>query len=145
MSGNYIFVQRGRKAFKVASNFMNYLELGAQGLTGYYIEARVENDEFLINAILLSPRGEVCCSIVNNFPKQPNCRKEMTPTGYRIVDGSDQLLFGIDVVGSVCRLRGTIYDGSGGIVAQDKGDDFLVFHGPAILGKSGNSLGIVLK
>ena len=145
MTGNYIFVQPGENAYKVASNFMSYLELGVPGLTDYYLEARVENDEFLINATLLNPRGEVSCRIMNNFPEKPNCRKEMTPNGYRIVDSSDELLLGMEVHGRVCRLQGKIYDGTGGIVAQEKGDDFLVFHGPAILGKSGSSLGIVLK
>ena len=144
MTGNYIFVQGGEKAFKVASNFTNYLELGAQGITGYYLEARVENNEFLINATLLDPRGEIVCRIVNNFPERPECRKEMTPNGYRITSVSGELLLGIEAHGNVCLLRGRVYETNGGIVAEDKGDDFLVYHGPAVLGKSGTSLGIVL-
>ncbi len=146
MTGNYILVEPGKKAFKVASNFTNYLELGARGTTSYYLEARIQNDEFLINATLLTPHGRSAARIVNNFPEQPDCRKEMTPHGYRIIDNSGGLLLGIESRRNVCILRGTVYDSNGQIVAQDKGDDFLVYRGPAILGKSpGGSLGIVLE
>jgi len=44
MRGNYIFVEPGRKCFEVSSNFTNYLELGIQGITKYYLEAKIEND-----------------------------------------------------------------------------------------------------
>lgn len=144
MKGNYIFVRPGEKAFKVASNYTNYLELGARGITDYYLEARVGNGEFLINATLLDLHGKVSCRIVQNFPDKSECRKEMTPYGYRMLSSSDELLLGIEARENICLLRGTIYDGKGGIVAQDKEDDFLIYHGPAILGKSGSSLGIVL-
>ena len=146
MTDNYIFVRPGEKAFRVASNFTNYLELGAQGITSYYLEAKVENDEFVINATLLDAQGRSSCRIVNNFPQNPECRKEMTPSGYRIVDDVGQPLLEIEAQTSVCHLRGTIYNASGGIVAQDEKDDFLVYHGPAILGKSSSgALGIVLQ
>ena len=44
MRGNYIFVEPGRKCFEVSSNFTNYLELGIQGITKDYLEAKIEND-----------------------------------------------------------------------------------------------------
>lgn len=145
MKGNYIFVQPGEKAFKVASNFTNYLELGAQGITDYYLEAQIGNGEFVVNAILLDLHGRVACRIANNFPEKSECRREMTRSGYRILSISGELLLGIEAPENVCLLRGTIYDAKGGIVARDREDDFLIYHGPAILGKSDGSLGIVLR
>lgn len=147
LKGNYIFVQPGQKAFKVASNFTNYLELGVAGATDYYLEARVEGDEFLINATLLDPQSKSPCRVVNNFPERSSCRREMTPEGYRILSPSGELLLGIelDVGTNVCHLRGTIYDAKGNVIAQDDGDDFLIQHGPVVLGKSGQARGITLE
>jgi hypothetical protein len=145
MKGNYIFVQRGQKAFKVASNFTNYLELGALGITEYYLEARIEEDAFMINATLLSPQGKLACRVVNNFPDRAGCRREMTPDGYRILTPEGQLLLGIAVRGDFCHLLGIVYDTKGNIVAQGLEDDFVIHQGPAVLGKSQTARGIVLS
>ena len=145
VSGNYVFVQPGEKAFKVASNFTNYIELGAKGITHYYLEGKVESDEFVINASLLDARGKASCHIVNNFPQPPGCTKDMTRNGYRILSESGDLILAIEVNDKICLLRGTIYDSVGGIVAKYQDEDFLVFQGPAVLGKSGAARGIVLN
>ena len=145
MRDNYMFVLPGERAFKVTSNFTNYVELGAKGLTHYYLEGKVENDEFVINASLLDSQGKPSCHIVNNFPQGPGCRREMTPNGYRIVSDSGELVLAIEVRDSVCLLQGTVYDFNGRIVAQHMDQDFLVFQGPAVLGKSGSARGIVLN
>jgi hypothetical protein len=146
LKGNYIFVQPGQTAFKVASNFTNYLELGVAGATDYYLEARIEGEEVLINAVLVDPQSKSTCRVVNNFPERSSCRREMTPHGYRILSPSGELLLGIelDVRTRVCHLRGTVYDAKGNVIARDDGDDFLIHHGPAVLGRSGQSRGIVL-
>jgi hypothetical protein len=145
MSGNYIFVQRGERMYRVASNFTNYLELGVKSVTPHYLEARIESREFVINGTLLDRNGKVACRLSNNFPEGSDCRREMTPNGYRILSGAGELLLGIEVEGQVCHLKGTVYGPNGDVIAQDRADDFLVFHGPAILGKSGGALGIVLN
>ncbi|MBI4601107.1 MAG: hypothetical protein HY721_04015 [Planctomycetes bacterium] len=147
LKGNYICVQPGQKAFKVASNFTNYLELGVAGATDYYLEAWVEGGEVFINATLVDPQAKSFCRVVNNFPERSSCRREMTRQGYRILSQSGQHLLGIelDVSTNVCHLRGTIYDAKGNVIAQDDGDDFLIHHGPAILGRSGQARGIVLE
>lgn len=145
VTGNYIFVQPGQKCFRVASNFTNYLQLGVKRVTEYYLEGRIDAGEFLINATLLDATGRKACQVVNNFPSGSGCRRQMTPNGYRILTASGELLLGIELNGHICSLKGSIYDGSGGIVAKDQGDDFLMFRGPAVLGKSNGSLGIVLR
>lgn len=145
MKGNYIFVQPGQKCFRVASNLTNYLELGVKGVTAYYLEGRIEVGEFLVNATLLDPTGRKACQIINNFPEGPGCRKEMTKNGYSILSHSGELLLGIEATGDVCSLKGRIYDSTGVVVARDEQDDFLIFRGPAVLGKSNGSLGIVLR
>lgn len=145
MKDNYIFVRPGQKCYRVASNFTNYLEVGVKGVTTYYLEARIADDQFLINASLLDSSGKKACEIVNSFPEGAACRREMTPHGYRIVSQSADLLLGIEAKDDVCSLKGTIYDGSGGTVAQDQDDDFLIYRGPAVLGRSNGSRGIVLR
>ena len=145
MTGNYIFVQPGQRCFRVASNLTNYLELGVRGATEYYLECRIDAGEFIINATLLDPTGRKVCEVVNNFPQGPDCRKEMTRDGYRILTCSDELLLGIEANGDICTLKGTVYGNGGAIIAKDKDEDFLIFRGPAVLGKSNGSLGIVLR
>jgi hypothetical protein len=145
MRGNYIFVQPGQKMFEAAGNYTNYLELGSPGQTAYYLEARVENDEFLINATLPDPRSNGVCKVINNFPQAGNCRKEMTPLGYRILDDGGQLMLGMEVDRNVCQLRGNIYDANGSVVASGDERGFLVHRGPATLGKVGNARGVVIQ
>lgn len=144
LKGNYIFVRPGEKMFEVASNFTNYVELGVRGVTTYYLEARVENNEFLVNGTLLDRSGKIVCQVANNFPEGAGCHKEMTHQGYRIRSEAGDLLLGIEAAGDVCRLKGTIYAETGDIVAQDSGDDFLIHRGPAVLGRSGNARGFVI-
>jgi len=147
MKGNYIFVEPGRKCFEISSNFTNYLELGIQGITKHYLEAKIENDEFRISGTLLDENGEVLCRLKDNFTEAATgCKKEMTPYGYRIRDSDGNPIFEILVEKDlVCHLMGTIYGASGEIIAQDKEGEFIVLKGPAIIGKSGNAIGIKLS
>ena len=146
MKGNYIFVERGRKCFEIASNFTNYLELGTQEITPYYLEARIEEEEFKVSGTLLDKNGEILCRLKDNFIEaSKDCNKEMTQTGYRIRNKEGILIFEIHVENDlICRLKGTIYGASGEIVAQDREGEFIILKGPAILGKSGSSIGIKL-
>jgi hypothetical protein len=145
MKGNYIFVQPGQKAFKVSSNYANYVEIGARGATPYYLEGKVDNDEFIINATLLDDRGRPVCEVKDNFPTKTGGEHQLTTDGYRIVSPSGEPLLGIQVNKGICVLQGRLYDGVGQVVAESTEDDFLVRHGPVILGRSGKSLGIVLN
>ena len=146
MKGNYIFVEPGRKSFKISSNFTNYLELGIQGITKYHLEAKIESDEFRISGVLLDKSSNVLCHLKDNFIKSSeDCNKEMTPYGYRIKDKNGNLVFKIQAKKDlICHLEGTIYGESGEIIAQDKEGDFIILKGPAIIGKSGNAIGIKL-
>ena len=146
MRGNYIFVQRGQKCFEVSSNFANYLELGIQGITKHYLEAKIEGDEFKISGTLLDKNGEVLCHLRDNFIEASRgCNKEMTPYGYRIRDKDGNLIFEIRVEKDlICHLKGIVFGDSGEIVAQDKEGEFIILKGPAILGKSGSAIGIKL-
>ncbi len=146
MKGNYIFVEPGRKSFKISSNFTNYLELGIQGITKYHLEAKIESDEFRISGVLLDKSSNVLCHLKDNFIKSSeDCNKEMTPYGYRIKDKNGNLVFKIQAKKDlICHLKGTIYGESGEIIAQDREGDFVILKGPAIIGKSGNAIGIKL-
>lgn len=144
MRGNYIFVQRGQKCFEVSSNFTNYLELGINGMTKYYLEARIENNEFRISGTLLNKNGEVLCNLRDNFIEASRgCVKEMTKNGYRIRDANGSLVLEIQAEDDlICHLKGIIYGDSGETIAQDRAGDFVILKGPAIIGRSGDAIGI---
>lgn len=146
MKGNYIFVKPGCKCFEVSSNFTNYLEMGIWGISKHYLEAKIENNEFKISGILLDKNGKVICSLKDNFIEvSEKCSKEMTPYGYRIKDKGGNLVFEIQAERDlICHLKGTIYGDSGEIVAQDREGEFIILKGPAIIGKSGDAIGIKL-
>ena len=147
MKGNYIFVEPKQKCFEVSSNFTNYLELGIRGITKYYLEAKIENDEFKISGILLDKSGEVLCRLKDNFiDESKGCNKEMTKHGYRIKDKDGNLAFEIHVENDlICHLKGTIFGESGEIVAQEREGEFIILKGPGIIGKSGNAIGIKIS
>lgn len=146
MRGNYIFVNPGEKMLKVASNFTNYLELGLKGVTAYYLEVRIEGGQVLINAVLLSPEGRHLCEIEDSFPSGAHgVVYESLGNGYRFLSSASELLRIEDPTGSgVYLLRGKIYDEGGVVVAEDKGDDYVIYRGPAILGRAGAARGIVM-
>ena len=146
MKRNYIFVTPESKRFEVSSNFTNYLELGIRRITKYYFEAKIEDDEFKISGILLDKNGEELCRLNNNFIEtSKDCNKEMTRSGYRIKDSDQNLVLEIHVEKDlICHLRGTIYSELGEKIAQDSSEGFTILKGPAIIGKSGNAIGIKL-
>jgi hypothetical protein len=146
IKGSYFFVERGQKCFEIASNFSNYLEVGLKWITPYYLEAKIENDEFKISGILLGITGEMLCSLKDNFIEASKGGiKEMTQYGYRIKDTEGNSIFEIRVEGSVCHLEGTIYSDSREIIARGKEGTFVILRGPAIIGKSNGSIGIKIE
>lgn len=146
MKGSYIFVQPGEKAYKVASNYTNYLELGQPGVTDYYFEARVVADEFRINASFMDPSIEHRVKVVENVPESPGLKRTMLRNGYQIEDENGRLILGLEVQGqNVCVIRGAVYDERGEVVAESRQGDFIVHRGPAVIGKSGEAKGIVLE
>jgi hypothetical protein len=144
ISGSYFFVQPGEKCYKVASNYTNYLQLGVKGVTKYYFESKIVDDEFLISATLLDKEGKVACELSNNFITEgKGCTKEMLPNGYRVLDKSREKIFEILVSEkNICELKGPIYDGDGNLIAKDENGNYLVFRGPAIIGRSDGAIGI---
>lgn len=145
MKGNYIFVEKGSKCYETSSNYTNYIELGRKGITDYYLEARIEDGEFKISGVLLDENGAELCHLNDNFISESEvCSKEMTQTGYRIKDEEGTLIFEIEVENTVCHLKGTIYDESGDVVAEDRGGSFVILKSPAVLGKNNGSIGIKL-
>jgi hypothetical protein len=145
MTGNYFYSQPGAKCFKVASNYANYVEIGVRGITDYYLEGRIEDGRFLINARLYDPETRQHLSIEDNVNSDTAFQLDATSTGYRVKNESGRVIFGIEVRVEECLLLGTIHDRDGSIIAEQRGDDFVVFHGPCTLGKEGASRGIVIQ
>ena len=144
MRGNFIFVGPDEKYFKVASNFTNYLELGLPSGEDYYLEARIEGGNFKINATLWEPSEASAIIIKDNLPRDSGLVRDIFPNGWRLNDSTGQLVLGLEANGNECHIRGRVRTKSGEIIAEESGDDFLVHRGPAVLGKFGNSRGIVI-
>jgi len=140
--GSYFFVTPYQKRYEIASNFSNYIEIGERGITPYYLEAIIENNEFKISGTLLDATGEVLCTLENNFiSTSRDCTKEMTQFGYRIKNKQGTRIFEIRAENIICHLEGVIYSSSGEIIAQSKENVFVILKGPAIIGKSNGSIG----
>lgn len=146
MAGNYMFVRPDQKHFIVASNFTNYFEIGDKSSTQYYLEARVEDDEFLVNGRLYVPGCEDWCEIADNLPTGGPCAKTVLQNGYRVEDSNGDLILEILVSqnGLQCNISGTVYDENGTVVADGGSNGFDIHHGPAVIGKSGSARGIVI-
>ncbi|MDG6999435.1 MAG: hypothetical protein JRN15_10010 [Nitrososphaerota archaeon] len=147
LKGNFIFVQRGQPAYEVSSNYTNYIEIGNRDTTKYHLIATIEKDGFKISGRFLDSFGKELFVMRDNFIEpSSHCQKEMTKSGYRIKDEHGNLVFAIVVsVDNICHLKGTIYGESGEVVAAERNDSFVIAKGPAVLGKSGNALGLVFK
>ena len=144
MRGNYFFVTPGQKCYKISSNFTNYFQIGIRNVTSYYLEAKIAENEFVVSGKLLNSDGKLACSIENNYVSETeNVVKEMTSSGYRLKHKDGDVFFEITVTSeNVCLLKGKVFDENGQVVAEDKNEDFLVYRGPAIVGKSGNTIGL---
>lgn len=150
MRGNYIFTGPGQKAFLASSNFVNYIELGKKGVTAYHLEAKIRNEEFLVSGKLFDSRGNFLCKLVDNQLEevQRGCSIVFHEEGrgYKVVTRTQEVVIELFLKDeNTCILRGEFYDENGNIIAKGDTIDFLIFKGPAILGKSDGALGIVLE
>jgi hypothetical protein len=150
MKGNYIFTVPGQKAFLVSSNYVNYVELGIKDANDYYIEAKIENGKFTVNGRLYDATGNLLCKLKHNQLEEMHskCKMILGPRGegYKIETGEGQMIIELFLKDpNTCILRGDFYDKNGNLVAKGTREDLLILRGPAILGKSNGSLGIVLR
>lgn len=148
LRGNYIFTEPGQKAFLAASNFVNYFSLGDPTKQSFYLEGKIEDGEFLLSGRLYREDGQFLCEIHNNRVAQgPGCKiVSIKPGGYEIrgSEGQVHLRLVLKPEHNVCIVQGKLYDDTGHVVAEGDGQDLRIYKGPAILGKSGSSLGIVI-
>jgi hypothetical protein len=148
--GSYIFTSPGQKAFLASSNFVNYIELGKKGVTAYYLEAQIKNGEFVVSGTLYDSHGSFLCRLVNNNLEEMQRKCEMKlhegRRGYKVVTENQEVVIELFIKDeNICILKGTFYDERGELVAKGNETDFLIFKGPAVLGKSDGTLGIVLE
>jgi hypothetical protein len=150
MRENYIFTSPGQKAFLASSNYVNYIELGKKGVTAYYLEAKIENRDFIVNGRLYDAHGDFICMLRKNQLEemQKKCKMvfDAKGRGYKVVTENDQVIIELFLRDeNTCILRGTFYDEKGNPVAKGNERDFLIFRGPAVLGKSNGARGIVME
>jgi hypothetical protein len=149
LRGNYIFVQPGEKAFKAASNLVNYLELGSIEDDKFYLIASIENNEFVVSARLFNSSGQELVEIKqNNIRHSPTAKIQFFPAGgYEIVDNTGGLIIRLKLMGALkneCLLQGKFYNEEGSLVAKGDDEDLRIYKAPAVLGKSGGARGIVI-
>jgi len=145
--GNYVFTGPGQKAFLVSSNYVNYFELGRKRMTDYYLEAKIVEGEFLVSGTLYDQKGTLLCNVKENHLEniKGNCIFEpLQKQGYQIVDRGNVILRLFLKEPNICILQGKFYDSNGNLIVEGDENDLRIFKGPAVLGKSGISPGIVL-
>ena len=147
LKGNYIFTTPGKKAFLVSSNYTNYLELGQRSFTEYYLEAEIKDGRFVVSGILLDSYGKkVCILNENHLEEAGSCQISYFPKGgFRVTIEGKTVLELVLKDDNTCIIQGKFYDKDGKLVAEGNGSYFLIYHGPAVVGKSGTSKGIVIQ
>ena len=144
LTANRMFVEEGEPCYYIGSSLTNYLEIGRQEETPYYLEARIEGGEYIIDATLLVPGREEPVIISSGRPISEGFDRRITETGYQIIDSAGRVILAAEDMGGFCSIQCTVYDNKGAVIAECIDDCFQVYRGPAIIGKKGNSRGIVL-
>lgn len=150
LRGNYIFVDPGQKAFLAASNYTNYVLLGEQSLNSFWLEASIENDEFVVSANLFDVSGRRVCELNRNDARGVEADihlRHIDVGGYEILSGDGTLILRLALKEgepNVCILQGHFYSSTGELVAEGDDQDLRIYKGPAVLGKSGAARGIVI-
>jgi hypothetical protein len=146
MMSHCILSEGHTRWFRVASNLMQYFELGTRSGSDYWLEARQVGpapEEFLFNGRLYLPLSGVMGTVIDNFPKSPpppgwEQRRCVGFEGYELFDPDTGLvLFGYKVLNDICLVTTALHDRRGRTIAETKGDDFSVHVGPARLGRHG--------
>lgn len=145
LKANRIFVENQEPCYYVNSNLTNYFEIGIRNETPYYLEARIENGDYLIDATLLVPGGPKPVVISAGRPVSQGFDRRITETGYQIIDKSARVILSAEDRGGYCLVECMVYDDEGAIVAECRDDCFMIHRGPAIIGKMGNVRAIVLR
>ena len=149
LTGNYIFVRPGEKAFFVASNYVNYVELGNPVGRGFYLVAEIQDDEFLVSARLFGPDRQKLAEVIRNNVIEGSAKIQFIPLGgYELTTPDGTRLLRLEISGTgghICKLLGRFYDESGELIAAGDEEDLRIYRAPAVLGKSGSARGIVIE
>lgn len=126
------------------------MELGQKGVTDYYLEAKIEDGEFIVSGKLYDSHGNFLCALQRNHLEdmQKKCRIvfDEQRRGYKVLTEDQEVVIELFLKDeNTCIMKGEFYDGKGNLVAKGYKENFLIFKGPAILGKKGGALGIVIK
>lgn len=140
----------------IGSNIVDMFIIGEPDVTPYWLVAeRVgPQHDFIFNGCLFTQAGTGPGTIFDNFPKAAPAgwtRRQKVIGGYDLVRKSDELvLFGFEertepgalgIMTRVCHVTTNVIDPQGDLVAQTTPSDFVVFKGPALLGRGGIRIG----
>ncbi|HXK34171.1 MAG TPA: hypothetical protein VNM91_09185 [Dehalococcoidia bacterium] len=149
LRNNYFFVRPGQPALLVSSNFTNYLEIGNPTGPGFYLIAQVEDGEFVVSGRLFDSMGRRVCEIDRNHARTSEAVIEyLKPGGYEVRWRDGDLVFALQRSAEnphVGVLRGRFYNERGELVAEGDESDFRLYRGPAIVGKSNGTYGLVIE
>jgi hypothetical protein len=130
------------RGFYVAGTFTPSFRI--QGKQAFLVGEMVGPDEeFLFQGKLFAATGMAPATVIDNFPKAPpptGFRQERLPDveEYRLVDEkTGATLFGFRVEESICHVTTVLYDHNGGIVGQNRDNDFILLAGGVKFGQAG--------
>lgn len=149
LKGNYLFVNKDEPCFLVSSNFTNYLEIGSPGTNDFFLVASIQDGQHLIDATLFDNKGRLLCRVNKNHLEAAdgsNLQIKTRPEGgFTIISPTGERVMTVTLnEQGVCRISGEFYDRTGTLIAKGDEEDFRIFRGPAVIGKSGVSRGIVI-
>lgn len=147
LSGNYFFVGPGDKAFLVASNFTNYIEIGRPASDGFFLVGVIEEAEFVVSGRLFDEEGHPLCELDRNNLKHSDLRVQHFPEGgYEVTTSEGDLVIRLALTENdkICILQGKFFNEDGELVADGE-NDLHIYKGPAVIGKSGSARGLVIE
>jgi hypothetical protein len=140
MSGNWINVRRGDRAFNVLTNMCDYFELGQSDSDDIWLEGQIVEGEFIFNGRLYTADGQVG-TVIDGFPKAVapdgwTQRKRLDVEGYKLVDANDEAIFSYRVEDNICSVDVNLFQADGTLAAHG-GQAGLIAHVPTRLGRGG--------
>src|ERR1700730_10508534 len=130
MSGNRANIFGDARGVNVASNIVNYFEVGESPRTKYFLRGEMAgpDNDFLFNGILFLPDGAGSGTIIDNFPKGPipkgwTKHPYVDGEGYKLTHTeTGKIIFGYQTIENVCHVTTNVYNENGMIIAETKGN-----------------------
>jgi len=147
IENNYIFSSPEENSYFVSSNYTNYIELGYDGIDDYYLKATVLNNKYNLSINMYDENGEFLFEVKNNvLINGENCDVINYDRGIiEIIINNVTILNYSPIENNTMVIVCDIYDKNGDLIARGTDENFLIFKGPARIGKKDNEYGIIIN